>query len=254
MTGLSRHDPATPDGVVIFAFLQEPPFCFTDASGAVTGCDVELARAVCDRLGLRFRPVETEFAALLPGLIDGRWTMTTGLFVSEERSRLVDFTRPVWALADGLLVARDNPLGFAGYRSFAEDSGALLGVITDQVQGMTALGNGIPASRIKTFATQADVADAVATGRVHAYASVAMAHRGYLARLPDAPLAVVDVPSSEKAPAFGAFALSKADATLREAVDAHLGDLLGSGWHRGIMARYGFSDRDIEHVLATKRR
>ncbi len=26
-----------------FAFLQEPPFCFTDASGAVRGCDVRAA-------------------------------------------------------------------------------------------------------------------------------------------------------------------------------------------------------------------
>jgi polar amino acid transport system substrate-binding protein len=253
MTGLSRHDRTISNAEVIFAFLQEPPFCFTDASGAVTGCDVELARAVCDRLGLRFRPVETEFAALLPGLVNGRWTMTTGLFVSEERSRLVDFTRPVWALADGLLVARDNPRGFTGYRSIAADGAALLGVITDQVQGMTALGNGIPASRIKTFSTQADAADAVATGRVHAYASVAMAHRGYLARLADKPLAVIDVPLSEKAPAFGAFALGKADAVLREAIDTCLGEMLGSDWHRGTMARYGFSDHDIKLVLPTKR-
>ena len=50
---------------MLFAFLEEPPFCFTDAAGAVRGCDVELASAVCDRLGLPFEPVETEFANLL---------------------------------------------------------------------------------------------------------------------------------------------------------------------------------------------
>jgi ABC-type amino acid transport substrate-binding protein len=133
---------------VLFAFLEEPPFCFTDAAGAVSGCDVELASAVCDRLGLPFEPVEGEFADLLPGLADGLWTMTTGLFVSGDRKRLAGFSRPIRALADGLLVAEGNPLGLAGYRSIAEDHAALLAVITDQVQGQTALENGVPADRI----------------------------------------------------------------------------------------------------------
>lgn len=234
---------------MLFAFLEEPPFCFTDAAGAVRGCDVELASAVCNRLGLPFEPVETEFANLLPGLADGRWTMTTGLFVSEERKQLVDFSRPIWALTDGLLVAADNPRGLAGYRSIAADGGALLGVITDQVQYRTALENDVPPDRIRMFATQSEAADAVAAGQVHAYASVALAHRGYLARMPEGPLTVVDVPSSEKQPAFGAFALRKTDAALRKAVDACLGDILGGRWHRDLMARYGFSVGDIDRIL-----
>ena len=234
---------------MLFAFLEEPPFCFTDAAGAVSGCDVELASTVCDRLGLPFEPVETEFADLLPGLADGRWTMTTGLFVSDDRKKLAGFSRPIWALADGLLVAEGNPRGLAGYRSIAEDHAALLAVITDQVQGQTALENGVPADRIRTFATQAEAARSVVIGGVHAYASVALAHRGYLVQMPEAPLAVVDVPSSEKQPAFGAFALRKSDAALREAIDACLGEILGSRWHRDLMARYGFSESDIDRVL-----
>jgi len=55
-----------------FAFLQEPPFCFTDGSGTLGGCDAILAQKLCQALGLEaFSPVETEFANLLPGLIDG---------------------------------------------------------------------------------------------------------------------------------------------------------------------------------------
>ena len=234
---------------MLFAFLEEPPFCFTDAAGAVRGCDVELASAVCDRLGLPFEPIETEFANLLPRLADGRWTMTTGLFVSEERKQLVDFSRPIWALTDGLLVAADNPRGLAGYRSIAAYGSALLGVITDQVQYRTALENDVPPDRIRMFATQSEAADAVAAGQVHAYASVALAHRGYLTRMSEAPLAAINVPSSERQPAFGAFALRKTDAALRKAVDACLGDILGGRWHRDLMKRYGFSDRDIKCVV-----
>lgn len=232
-----------------FAFLEEPPFCFTGASGDISGCDVELARKVGETLGLAaFTPIGTEFAELLSGLMDGRWTMTTGLFVSDERKTLVDFTRPIWSLQDGLLVAKGNPHDLHGYRSIARDRTALIGVITDQVQHGTALRNGISPGQIRTYATQAEAADAVANGAVHAYASVAMAHRGYLDRLPDAPLGVVEIPHAEQQPAVGAFALAKGNAALLRRIDSCLDALLGSPWHRQMMARYGFSDADIERA------
>ena len=75
-------------GSLRFAFLIEPPFCYRTPDGAVTGCDVELARQIADQIGAdAFDPIETEFAELLPGLLDGCWHMTTGLFVTEERGR-----------------------------------------------------------------------------------------------------------------------------------------------------------------------
>lgn len=233
-----------------FAFLQEPPFCFTDASGDLSGCDAKLAERVARTLGLEaFLPIETEFAELLRGLAADRWDMTTGLFISDERKNSVDFTRPIWMLQDGLLVAKGNPREFKGYRSIAKDEAALIGVISGQVQHQTALQNGVSPERIRIFATQAGAADAVAAGVVHAYASVAMAHRGYLARRPDAPLEVIDVAADEKQPAAGAFALAKGDTALRRRVDSCLDDLLGGTWHRDMMSGYGFSDADIDRIL-----
>ena len=201
-------------------------------------------------LGLAdFMTIGTEFAELLPGLEGNRWTMTTGLFVSDERKQIVDFTRPIWSLQDGLLVRRGNPRGFSGYQSIAKDPTALIGVITDQVQHLTALRNGVSPSQIRPFATQAEVAQAVSDGVVHAYASVAMAHRGYLAQRPEMPLGLVDVPADEKPPSAGAFAIAKDNATLLRRIDDCLDELLGSDWHRRMMARYGFSDGDIDRVV-----
>ena len=133
-----------------FAYLQEPPFCFTDATGKLGGCDAVLAEKVCQVLKSEdFSSIETEFAELLPGLVDGRWDTTTGLFISEERSKLVDFTRPIWSLPDGLMVAKGNPLELNGYRSVAQHPSAVLAVISDQIQHQTALRNGVPPRRIR---------------------------------------------------------------------------------------------------------
>jgi polar amino acid transport system substrate-binding protein len=235
---------------LVFAYLQEPPFCFRDDDGAVRGCDVELAQALLASAGGKaFRPVEAEFAQLLPGLLEERWMMTTGLFVTDERRARVDFSRPIWALHDGLLVRATDPLGIAGYRSLAQDGSARLGVIVEQVQHMTALRLGVPAERIRLFRTQDEAAAAVANGHVDAYASVAAAHRGYLANRADDRLAVVDVPIEEQPAAYGAFAFAKENRSLRDAIDEALDSYLGSPEHRALMVRYGFTAAEVDRVL-----
>lgn len=235
---------------MVFAYLQEPPFCFRGGDGAVGGCDVELARVVSGMAGAgRFETIEAEFADLLSGLADERWMMTTGLFATDERRRRVDFSRPIWTLHDGLLVRAANPRGITGYRSLAQDGTTVLGVIVEQVQHATALRLGVPPDRIRLFRTQNQAAEAVADGAVDAYASVAAAHRGYLAKRPGAALAVVDVPVEEQPPAYGAFAFAKESRGLHGAIDAALGAYLGSPDHRALMSRFGFTAAEIDRVL-----
>lgn len=232
-----------------FAYLIEPPFNRKRNDGTVTGCDVELARVVFEAVGAGpFEPVETEFADLLPGVAEGRWRMTTGLFATEERRQLASFSRPVWALPDGLLVAAGNPLALSGYKSLATSGTAMLAVIRDQFQHRSAVEFGVPEHRIMIFETYTEACHAVRDGKADAYASVARAHTGFLEQHPELGLDVVMVPASEKQPAFGSFAFSKQDDELRQQVDAVLADYLGSPEHRAMMAGFGFSDDEIDLV------
>ncbi|CAN7442485.1 transporter substrate-binding domain-containing protein [Bosea sp. LjRoot237] len=230
-----------PEGPIVFAYLDEPPFCWPAAGGTVQGCDVELVTAALQALGItEFEQQLTTFAELLPGLASGRWTMTTPLFVTAERQKLVDFSRPVWALADGLLVRSADRELLSGYRAVAVAAARLV-VVGGQVQEQAGLAAGIAPERIVRVATQEEAVVAVRNGDADAYASVAMAHRGYLARQPDDKLAVVTVAADEGGhPAAGAFAFGKQHAALRERFDTALNSLIGSDWHRTMMARHGF--------------
>ncbi len=240
-----------PDQDLRFAFLIEPPFCYRTSDGTVTGCDVEVARHVIRQNGDRgFVPVETEFAELLPGLADGRWDMTTALFITDERRRVADFSRPIWALPDGLLVPAGNPRGIAGYSTVAQKAGLRLGVVRDQVQHSTALRLGVSKGHIRAFDTYVEAAAAVAAGTIDAYASVAMAHRGYLERNSACRLALVQVPASEKMAEPGAFAFAKGRSPLRAAVDDALARFLGSVDHRALMARFGFSPEKVDPMAS----
>ena len=117
-----------------------------------------LADKVCQLLELAsFSPIATEFAELLPGLASGRWDMTTGLFISDERLKLVDFTRPIWMLPDGLLVAKNNPRAVRRLSIRRRGRGSpdwrhlRPGPASDGPAG-----NGVPPERIRIFATQAE--------------------------------------------------------------------------------------------------
>ena len=228
-----------------FAYLIEPPFNYRDPSGIVTGSDVELARHVLAELGEEFEPVEAEFSELLPGLVAGRWQITTGLFATEERRAIALFSRPIWALPDGILVPKANPDAITGYTSLAA-SRARVAVIRDQVQHRAVETFGVPADRILIFDTYGDAAQAVASGGADAYVSVARAHLGYLEQHAHLALDVITVPASEKPPARGSFGFAPDDTALRHSVDTILEHVIGTPEHRAMMARFGFTDAEID--------
>lgn len=225
-------------GPVVFAYLDEPPFCYPGKGGGAEGNDVELVAATLAALGItRFETRLTTFVELLPGLVSGGWTLTTPLFITPERRAVVDFSRPVWALADGLLVRSGDQERLNGYSSVASAKARLV-IVGGQVQEQAGLRAGIAPEKVLRVATQDEAVQAVRDGEADAYASVAMAHRGYLARRPDPALAVVT--ASDGVPASGAFAFGKSSGALRRRFDDALIELIGSDWHRAMMARHGF--------------
>lgn len=161
----------------------------------------------------------------------------------------MDFSRPVWSLADGLMVRAGNPMRLTSYRALAAHADARLVVVADQVQEQRALGAGLDPARVLRVATQPEAVAAVRDGRADAYASVAMAHRGFLRASPDSALVVVDFGAEGGAVAEGAYSFATSNGDLRRAFDSALRRFLGSPEHRAIIQRYGFTDADVERVL-----
>jgi polar amino acid transport system substrate-binding protein len=212
---------------VRFAWIDEPPFNY-EVEGVVTGCDVELARRAFTALGDSFEPIHSTFEGLLPGLRDGRWDVTTAMFVTPEREARAFFTRPIWSLRDGLLVAHANR-HLTGYTALAREH-LKVAVLTGQVQRDHALSLGVDPADLVEFGSYVEAAAAVLEGRVAAYASVALAHEAHLTTLGDhgrGRVTCVVVPSAEVAPAPGSFACSSED--IRAALDQVLADMIGPG-------------------------
>jgi polar amino acid transport system substrate-binding protein len=238
---------------VRFAYLIEPPFNYRNEAGDVTGCDVELARVILAMIGIHdIEFIEAEFSQLLPGLNENLWDMTTGLFNTAERRRIVAFSHPIWALPDGLLVMKGNPRNLDGYASATRDPECTLVAIRDQIQHRVIMEAAMPDDRILICETYDDAAQAVVDGRADAYASVAMAHLGFLQQNPQLDLEIVAVSPEERPAASGAFAFRQSDRKLQSAVDAALRRYIGSDEHHALMRNFGFDDQAIANGKADR--
>ena len=87
----------------------DPPFDLM-RNGVATGFDIELMRAVCDRLGLKLWPVAYEgdnFNDIFNGLIEGTCdAVISGTTITPERSAIVKFSQPYLVFNQGIAVNR----------------------------------------------------------------------------------------------------------------------------------------------------
>lgn len=237
---------------VTVAYLDEPPFCVPVSDGEPAGADMEVARRVLADAGVgTIEYARTTFPGLIPGLLDGRWQMTTAMFITSERSEVISYSRPIWAAPDGFIVRAGDADRLTSYEAIGADPHAVLAVVTGQVQHQTALRAGIPSQRIIELPDQDAAAEAVRRGLADASASTAIGNHAFVQRAADARLvAITDQPATPRRPvALGAFAFNRTATELILAVDRALERYLGSSDHLALMARYGFSADQLEPTL-----
>lgn len=236
---------------VIYAFIDEPPFGAPGPDGLPVGYDYSVAQIVLRRLGIEHIDSKlVEFADLIPGVIEGKWTINTGMFVTPGRSEQIVFSRPIWALVDGFVVQAGNPKRVLSYEDAARDQTVTVGVVEGNVQIETALAAGIPEKRIRRFKSQHEVVREVIAGRVCAYPGAALAHRGFLTRIKEDSVDVVDIsPGPHGSLPFGAFSFGPKNLALARAFDRELKGFLGSSEHLLLAERHGLSRSEINPIL-----
>jgi polar amino acid transport system substrate-binding protein len=242
---------------VTIAYIEEPPFGWTETDGTATGSDIDLADAVLRAIGVtQIEHCLTTFSELLPGIEAGRWDMNVPLFVTPERAHRVAFSLPVRAIGDGFLVRTGNPKALRSYESLAERHDARLGIIAGQVQRDSARKAGVSDDQIAIFEHQGDAVEAVRSGAIDAYASTALGNRILIDRIGGSALeAVKHEPGAngkmQELP-LGAFSFSRTNNDLLNAVNEQLRLYLGSPNHRARMANFGLTRNEIEPVLACR--
>ena len=71
-----------------------PPYEFyDDETGEPTGIDIEIAKAICEKIGYKLEVVDIDFGAIIPALAAHSYDFSAaGMTVTEERKQSVQFT------------------------------------------------------------------------------------------------------------------------------------------------------------------
>jgi len=85
------------------------PWSYHDESDTLVGYDVEVSRAIAEKLGVEPKYVESDWDSLFAGLDAGRFDIVcNGVEVTDERAKTYDFTTPYGFIHTALAVRKDN--------------------------------------------------------------------------------------------------------------------------------------------------
>ena len=84
------------------------------------GYDIDLIRAVADKAGYDIEVVNMGFDALIPALSTGTVdVVASGLSITEERAKRVDFTKPYYTAGLSMLVKQQDVAKYPDFKSLA---------------------------------------------------------------------------------------------------------------------------------------
>ncbi|AXE23738.1 ectoine/hydroxyectoine ABC transporter substrate-binding protein EhuB [Streptomyces globosus] len=254
-TGAPDGDAALLDGLreqgfVRVGFAGEAPFGFQDG-GTLAGEAPTLHREIFTALGVpELRPALTDFGALIPGLLAGRFdVVSAGMAITPERCAKVIFSEPEFVSPTALMVRKGNPHGLSDLKSCAEQ-GVAVGVLTAAVEAAYAKAAGVSPSAVKALAKQQDGLDALVAGRIDAFALTGISLR-WLAKVNQAaPVEVLEpfVPELEGKPRYspGGAVFRPGAGALRDAFNRELAGITGDpARYVRLLGRYGFTEREV---------
>lgn len=85
------------------------PYEYLGSDNNVAGVDVDLAKAIADKIGVKLEVVNMDFDGLIPALVAGKGNLVAaGLTITDERKQSVDFSDPYADATQLIIVKTDN--------------------------------------------------------------------------------------------------------------------------------------------------
>ena len=142
-----------------------PPFNFKDPkTGQLAGYDVDVARLVAAKMGLKPEFVTTEWSAILAGLAAGKYdAIVSQVGITAKRQQAFDFSEPYTYSAPQLIVRKNEK---ATYASLADVKGKKLGVGQGSVFEQQA--KAVPGIEVKSYPAAPENLQDLAVGRIDA--------------------------------------------------------------------------------------
>src|SRR5947209_608320 len=237
-------------GYIRVGFANEAPYGYADSSGKLTGEAPTVAGAVMKKLGVpNLEGVLTEFGALIPGLMANRFDIiAAGMFITPQRCNAILFSNPDYLATEALAVKAGNPHHLTDYQKVA-NSQVVVGAESGAVEGPWMEQSGVPSSRIQHFPDGPTGIQALASGRVDAFALTAISleyliKTGGYKNLEVTP-PFIPVIGGQKKLAGGGYGFRKSEASLVTQFNQQLAAMQQSGEVLKLVEPFGFTGETV---------
>ena len=214
-----------------------PPFNYIDKDGQLKGFEIDLAKAMCEKIGAECEFVVQDWDGIIPGLLAKKYdVIIASLYITDERKEKFDFTQKYYQTPGRFVVRKGTKLEISeeGFK------GKIVGV-----QRATAferfLRDTYPALELKVYATQDEANLDLISGRVDAVMADVVAMGINFLKSPEGKDFEFTGPSFSGSKWFGfgaGVAVRKEDPELRAAFDEAIDAVRADGTYEKIRAAH----------------
>ncbi|MEU6354227.1 ectoine/hydroxyectoine ABC transporter substrate-binding protein EhuB [Streptomyces sp. NPDC047072] len=240
-------------GSVKIGIASEPPFGYVGDDGQATGEAPAIAKVIFRRLGIdKVEPVPVDFGALIPGLKAQQFdVVSAGMYINPTRCEQVLFADPDYLMLDAFIVRKGNPHNIRTYADIKKKGLRLAsGKAYAQIDYAKAAGIG----DVLVLPDQVAGLDAVAQGRVDAFAGTRITVKSAVAGSGRVSTTEPFQPVVDGKPAYGAggFAFRQSEKNLRDAFNRELLRLKQNDYREllRIVSPFGFGRADMTDLTA----